>query len=104
VHLAAQHGYFMAQHKEFAFLDCALRASNPSQPGPAGRSDTAVVPSRPTIMLNDRRPSMPQVTAVDDQFGTHRVEDTPWNGRQGASWVGCLSTYWRTLLRENVTG
>ena len=45
----------------------------PARPGPAGRSDIAVVPPRPTIMPYGHGPAMPQVTAVDDQFGTHRL-------------------------------
>jgi hypothetical protein len=32
---------------------------------------TAVVPPRPAIMPDDHRPGVSQVTAVDDQFGTH---------------------------------
>jgi len=44
----------------------------PARPGPAGRSDTAVVPPRPTIMPDGPGPAMPQVTAVDDQFDTQR--------------------------------
>ena len=38
-----------------------------------GRSETTVVPPRPTIMPHSNRPAMPQVTAVDNQFGTHKV-------------------------------
>ena len=32
VHLAAQHGHFMAQHEDSAFLDCVLQTQQ-SQPG-----------------------------------------------------------------------
>ncbi|MGH3669327.1 MAG: hypothetical protein ACRDSH_01640, partial [Pseudonocardiaceae bacterium] len=38
--------------------------------------DTAVVPPRLTIMPNDHYPAMPQVTAMDDQFGTHTSSGT----------------------------
>jgi hypothetical protein len=44
----------------------------PARPGPAGRSDIAVVPPRPTIMPDGHGPTLPQATPVDDQFGTHR--------------------------------
>ena len=32
------------------------------------------LPPRPTIMLADHCPAISQVTAVDDQFGTHRLD------------------------------
>jgi hypothetical protein len=54
----------------FSILRCGPAV--PARPGSAGRSDIAVVAPRPTIMPDDHRPAMPQVTAVDDQFGTHR--------------------------------
>jgi hypothetical protein len=57
-----------------AFFDCALRAQ---QSQPAERSDTAVVTPRPAIMPDGHWPEMPQVTAVDDQFGTHRPVGPP---------------------------
>jgi hypothetical protein len=42
----------------------------PAGPGSAEGSDTAVVPPRPTIMSHGHWPAVPQVTAVEDQFGT----------------------------------
>jgi hypothetical protein len=60
-----------------AFLDCALRASSPARPSPVGRSDTAVVPPRSTIMPNHHCPAMPQVTAMDRQVGTHTLAAMP---------------------------
>jgi hypothetical protein len=55
-----------------AFFDRELRASRPSQASSCRRSNKAVVPPRTTIMPDDHRPVMVQVTAVDDPFGTHR--------------------------------
>jgi hypothetical protein len=55
-----------------AFFDRELRASSPTRPSPAGRRDRAVEPPRPAIMPDGRHPATPQVTAMDDQFGTHR--------------------------------
>ena len=49
----------------------------PARPGPAGRSDIAVVAPRQTIMPDGHGPAIPQVTAVDDQFGTHTQVNTP---------------------------
>ena len=37
------------------------------------RSNRVVVLPRSAIMLDDHRPAMLQVTAVDDRFGTHRA-------------------------------
>src|SRR6185312_4370771 len=64
----------MAQHQE-------LRVSSIWNCGPATRAtprvaetrDRAVVPSRPAIMPEGHGRAMPQTTAVDDQFGTHKV-------------------------------
>jgi hypothetical protein len=36
-----------------------------------------VVPPRPMIMPHGNCLAMPQVTAVDEQFGTHRLSFTP---------------------------
>ena len=49
----------------------------PARPGPARRSDIAVVAPRPTILPDSHSPAMPQVTAVDDQFGTHTDRAEP---------------------------
>src|SRR5919199_4445106 len=49
----------------------------PARPGPARRSDIAVVAPRPTILPDGHSPAMPQVTAVDDQFGTHTSSTRP---------------------------
>jgi len=45
----------------------------PARPSRVGRSDTAVVPPRPAIMPDGHRPAVPLVTAVDGQFGTHKL-------------------------------
>jgi|SRR6185437_11970157 hypothetical protein len=45
----------------------------PARPSRVGRSDTAVVPPRPAIMPDGHRPAVPLVTAMDGQFGTHKL-------------------------------
>jgi hypothetical protein len=53
------------------FFDCALRASSPSQAMTCRKirdNSTATTDDLP----HDHWPAMPQVTAVDDLFGTHR--------------------------------
>ena len=56
-----------------AFLDCALRVSSPSQAMTCRKirysSRTATI----DVMPNHHCPAMPQVTAMDGQFGTHTV-------------------------------
>ena len=88
----------------------------PAKPGSAGRSDTAVVPPRPTIMPHNHRLAMPQVTAVDGQFGTHTVQrrrpsgaasDTPTPGQCFATPTNAPATAdaeIRTWRRRMITG
>jgi hypothetical protein len=45
-------------------------------PSPAGRRDRAVEPPRSAIMPDGHHPATPQVTVMDDQFGTHTVMAT----------------------------
>ena len=49
-------------------------------PRAARRGDRAVVPPRLTIMPDGHRRAMPQVTAVDELFGTHRRHAVPLVG------------------------
>jgi transposase len=72
--MAAQHGHFVTEHKSLRVprVCAASQQSQPRHDLPEDQ-DTTVVSPGPSLMPDRRCPVMPQVTAMDGQFGTHML-------------------------------